>query len=136
MSEKLLSCLQASGLAAALPENEANKVAAELDEITGQQVYSRSITAADKAVFFLARDGETKSLGVISAEAGLHRKFIGSIAEVVLGKQTLLLTLAETSSANAASVSEPLAPNSSANRRPTCWSRPKRASKTRKVARK
>ncbi|MBL8188468.1 MAG: hypothetical protein JNK38_10700 [Acidobacteria bacterium] len=104
MSEKLLSCLQASGLAAALPENEANKVAAELDEITGQQVYSRSITAADKAVFFLARDGEIKSLGLISADAGLHRKFVGSIAEVVLDKQTLLLTLAETSSANAAAL--------------------------------
>lgn len=104
MSEKLLECLQASGLAASLPENEANKVAAELDEITGQQVYSRSITSADKAVFFLARDGETKSLGVISADAGLHRKFVGSITEVVLGKQTLLLTLAETSSANAAAL--------------------------------
>ena len=94
MSEKLLSCLQADSLAAALPESEANKVAVELDEISGQQVYSRSITAANKAVFFLARDGETKSLGVISADAKLHRKFEGSIAEIVLGKQTLLLTLA------------------------------------------
>ncbi|MBP6820721.1 MAG: hypothetical protein KA368_04225 [Acidobacteria bacterium] len=102
MSEKLLGYLQATGLAAPLSASEANVFAADLDEISGQQVYSRSITAIDKAIFFLARDGEQKSLGVISADLQLHRKFVGDTVEIVLGNQALMLTLAETSAANAA----------------------------------
>ncbi len=104
MSEKLLGYLRATGLAAPLPASEANVFAADLDEISGQQVYSRSITAMNNAVYFLARDGEQKSLGVISADLQLHRKFVGDTAEIVLGNQTLMLTLAETSAANAAAL--------------------------------
>ena len=104
MSEKLLGYLQATGLAEPLPAGEANVFAADLDEISGRQVYSRSITAMDKAVFFLARDGEQKSLGVISADLRLHRKFVGETVEIVLGNQSLLLTLAETSAVNAAAL--------------------------------
>ncbi|MGE0887339.1 MAG: tagaturonate epimerase family protein [Blastocatellales bacterium] len=104
MSERLLNYLQASVLAEALSENEANKIAAELDEITGQQVYSRSITASHNAVFFLARDGERKNVGVLSANLELHRKFDGSLTEIVLDGQSLMLTLGETSAANAAAM--------------------------------
>ncbi|HQR32753.1 MAG TPA: tagaturonate epimerase family protein [Blastocatellia bacterium] len=104
MSEKLLGYLQAVGLAEPLATGEANELAAELDELTGQQVYSRSITAIDKALFFLTRDGERKSLGVISADLKLHRRFSGEMAELFVGNQNLMLTLAETSPANAESL--------------------------------
>lgn len=104
MSEKLLGYLQAVGLAEPLATSEANELAAELDELTGQQVYSRSITAIDKALFFLTRDGERKSLGVISADLKLHRRFSGEMAELFVGNQNLMLTLAETSPANAESL--------------------------------
>lgn len=104
MSERLLQCLQASGLAAPLPESEARRAAADLDDITGKNVYSRSITAAHNAVFFLAREGGQKFLGVLSANLDLHRKFSGEITEVHFGRQPLMLTLAETSSANAAAL--------------------------------
>ncbi|MBS1790398.1 MAG: hypothetical protein JST85_21925 [Acidobacteria bacterium] len=104
MSEKLLGYLQTNGLAAPLPAHEGNELAAELDELTGQQVYSRSITACDNAVYFLARDGERKSLGVISPDLQLHRKFEGERTEIVLGNRALQMTLAETSPANAAAL--------------------------------
>src|SRR5205823_5430433 len=40
MSERFLNYLQSAGLAEALPDGEAQRVAAELDELTGKQVYS------------------------------------------------------------------------------------------------
>ncbi|HMV51537.1 MAG TPA: tagaturonate epimerase family protein, partial [Blastocatellia bacterium] len=104
MSEKLLQYLEAGGLAAPLSASEAQHTASELDEITGKNVYPRSITAAHNAVFFLARESGQKFLGVLSANLDLHRKFSGEIAEVYFGSQTLTLTLAETDAANAAAL--------------------------------
>ncbi len=104
MSEKLLQYLEASGLAAPLSASEAQHTAAELDEITGKNVYPRSIMAAHNAVFFLAREGGQKFLGVLSANLDLHRKFSGEITEVHFGSQSLMLTLAETNAANAAAL--------------------------------
>ncbi|HEX9003358.1 MAG TPA: tagaturonate epimerase family protein [Blastocatellia bacterium] len=104
MSERLSNYLQASGLAAPLHESEAQRAAAELDEISGKNVYSRSITVAHKAVFFLAREGGQKWLGVLSADRDLQRKFEGETAEVYLDDQLLTLTMGETSPANAAAL--------------------------------
>ena len=104
MSEKLLGYLQTTGLAAPLSASEANEFAAELDEISDQQVYPRSITIADNALYFLARNGDRKSLGVIAADPKLHRKFDGESAEIFVGNQALQTTLAETSAANAAAL--------------------------------
>src|SRR5262245_33578066 len=104
MSEKLLSYLQTADLAAPLPESEAQRAAAELDEITGKQVYPRSITAGRNALFFLAREGEQKGLGVLSADLELHRQFDGDVAEVYLGERPVTLAICETSPANAAAL--------------------------------
>ncbi|MEO6724744.1 MAG: tagaturonate epimerase family protein, partial [Blastocatellia bacterium] len=104
MSERFLNYLQSTGLAEALPDGEAQRVATELDELTGKQVYPRSITATHNALLFLGRDGGQKILGVLAADPGLHRKFQGVPAEVYLGKQTLTLTMCETSPANAAAL--------------------------------
>jgi hypothetical protein len=104
MSERFLNHLQSAGLAEALPEGEARRVAAELDELTGKQVYPRSITATNNALLFLAREGEQKFLGILSVDSGLPRKFEGAPTEVQLGKQALTLTMCETSPENAAAL--------------------------------
>ncbi len=101
MSERFLGYLQTAGLAEALPDGEAQRVAAELDELTGKQVYSRSITATHHALLFLGRDRGQKWLGILTVDSNLPRKFEGVPAEVLLGKQTLSLTMCETSPANA-----------------------------------
>lgn len=104
MSSQLLNYLSTADANAPLPESEAHRGAAELSEISGQQVYPHSLTAAGQSLFFLARSGEQKSLGVLSADASLHNRFDGTSAEARLGDQSLTLTMSATDAANAATL--------------------------------
>ncbi len=105
MTPNLLAYLDTPNLAAPLPEAEAQLVARMLGEAVGLQVYSRSIAAAQHALFFLGRKGEKKSLGVISADEALRGKFQGVSSEIVLADgRPMTLTLCETTAANAAAL--------------------------------
>ncbi len=105
MIPNLLAYLDTTGLTAPLPEAEAQLVAEALGERVGLRVYPRSITAAQRALFFLGRKGEKKSLGVISADEALRSKFQGVSSEIVWPSgQTMTLTLCETTAANAAAL--------------------------------
>ena len=57
MSELLLTQLNATDLAPPPAEAEAEALAAELGELSGLNVYFRSISAVDKTLFFLGRQG-------------------------------------------------------------------------------
>lgn len=107
MSHHLLECLHGA-VDGALPEAEQRRVAAELTELAGQQVYAHSITAAAQTIFFLARENEQKSLGMLTADKSLSARFDGAPAEVQLDDQTLTLTLGATNAANAAALREVL----------------------------
>jgi tagaturonate epimerase len=106
MSHHLLDYLRDAE--AALPETEQRRVAAELTELAGQQVYPHSVTAAAQSLFFLTRSGDEKSLGVLTADKNVSARFDGTPAEVQLDDQALTLTLSATNGANAAALREVL----------------------------
>jgi tagaturonate epimerase len=69
--DRLLSLLDYTTLAPPLAENEARGVAEQLARMVGAAVYPKSITAAEHAVYFLARrDGGERLLAVLVAEGG------------------------------------------------------------------
>jgi len=125
MATASLIDLDTDGLATALPEDEAERLAAQLGEWSGMQVYPRSITAIRRSLFFLGRrhdktHGDRKLLGVVSAGSAGPGDPVGklageatrlSVAGAPLAPPlapTLALTLCETTPANAAALREAL----------------------------
>jgi tagaturonate epimerase len=105
MRSKLLDYMNTATLAPALPEDEAQAMAAELNQLSGLQVYARSITAAQRALFFLGKQEENKYLGILSAAGDLPVKFAGQVKLVSLDGTQHALTLASTTAAeNAAAL--------------------------------
>ena len=79
-------------------------MAAELNQLSGLQVYARSMTAAQRALFFLGRQEDTKYLGILSAPGVLPGKFAGEVKPVSVGGTEWILTLASTVPENAAAL--------------------------------
>ena len=79
-------------------------MAAELNQLSGLQVYARSMTAAQRALFFLGRQEETKYLGILSAPGVTPGKFAGEVKPVNVGGTEWILTLASTVPENAAAL--------------------------------
>jgi hypothetical protein len=104
MSDLLLTQLKTTNLAAPLAEAEAQRLAAELAELSGLQVYAASISAARQSLFFLGRQGNAKYLGILSAEAAVVDSFSGETQAVTVAGQALTLILAPTSATNAAAL--------------------------------
>ena len=101
---KLLTLLESVNLAPALPEIEAQSIAAELNELTGLQVYPRSITAVQQALFFMSAQRDKKSLGILTADPGVINQFEGETSTVTANSTELVLKLAPTTAANAAAL--------------------------------
>jgi hypothetical protein len=100
-----LSLLNTNDLTPALPIEESLAAADELGRLSGLQVYSRSIAAAGKMLFFLGRQGANKSLGLLfpdSEEVG--RGFDGEERVVALEGKDLTLKLCPADQASAAAL--------------------------------
>ncbi|MBE7474196.1 MAG: hypothetical protein DPW09_28185 [Anaerolineae bacterium] len=106
----LLAYLKSNELAPALPEGEAQKLAAELESLSGLLVYPRSIAATQGKLFFLARQGNDKYLGILetgSREYEVGSKevgFSGQMRPVTVEDAELTLTTGPTTPANAAAL--------------------------------
>jgi len=113
MSTATLLHLDTEGLAPALPEPEAAQLAAQFNELSGTEVYPRSIAASGRSLFFLGRRGEKKLLGVVSAAPAGSRgpagKFVGEATRLPEDGAQLTLTLCDTTAANAAALRDVLA---------------------------
>ncbi|MBL8204905.1 MAG: hypothetical protein JNM09_11805 [Blastocatellia bacterium] len=98
----LLQYLNSSNLAPALPEAEAQSLAAELGNLSGLQVYPRSLTTTSNTLFFLGRKDDQKQLGILSSSDALSSKFSGTSSAVSLDDAALTLTVCDTNASNAA----------------------------------
>jgi tagaturonate epimerase len=103
-SNELVNCLKSDELAAPLAESEASQLASVLSALCGTLVYSRSMTAARHALFFLGRKGSDKWLGILSADPASPGGFEGASQAINVDGQTLTVTLCETTPANAAAL--------------------------------
>ncbi len=97
----LLQYLNSTDLAPALPEQDAQPLAAELSSLSLLQVYPRSLTAAQNTLFFLGRSEDKKYLGILSSSDALSRNFSGAANAVTVDGAALTLTICETDAANA-----------------------------------
>ena len=96
-----LSYMNTADLAPPLDENEAAGLVAELEELSGLQVYPRSITAAQHSVLFLGRRGVGKYLGAVGMVAAL---IDGETTSVTIDGTEAKMTIALTTPANAATL--------------------------------
>jgi hypothetical protein len=95
--------MQTDPLAPALSEAQGQRLAAELEPLSGMQVYPGSIVAMQQSLLFLGRQGNEKYLGILSAEKGWS-EFTGQRKSVPAAGQALYLLIAPINSANAAAL--------------------------------
>src|SRR5215471_17181727 len=89
------------GSQALLPQpsgSEGQRLAGELNSLSGLHVYTSSIAAARGCVFFLGRHNDSKSVGVLASPTSGHG-IKGETGSVRLGSNNAVLTLGATSSA-------------------------------------
>ncbi|MEP7272404.1 MAG: tagaturonate epimerase family protein, partial [Acidobacteriota bacterium] len=103
MSDLLNSCLQATDLQDELLREDAERLALELEGISGLGVYPRSITAIDETLFFLLRSDRRRVLGILSKRE-TPADFEGISTTVNPQGMSLNLMLAETTAGNAATL--------------------------------
>ena len=101
MAIDLLALTGVEGVGAPLTESEAVALAGSLAELTGEIPYPASITPAHRAIFFLQRDGVTKSLGILSA-VGQPDGFVGESRLVTVDGTPFHLVRCPLSEGNAA----------------------------------
>uniref|UniRef100_UPI000A5C354F tagaturonate epimerase family protein n=1 Tax=Rhodothermus marinus TaxID=29549 RepID=UPI000A5C354F len=82
-----------------LAEIDRTSLARFLTDLIRQQVYPTSLEPTSEGVFFLARDGREKRLGILS-EAGLH-DFEGVRHQLSLDGRTLIFQSCPLTAANA-----------------------------------
>ncbi len=66
MATTFLTYMDTANLASPLPEEHGQSIAVELGQLSGMQVYPRSICAAQHSLLFLGGREEKKCLGLIS----------------------------------------------------------------------
>jgi hypothetical protein len=99
----LLTYLRSTEIAPALPEDESGILAADLESLSGLEVYPRSIVAAPQVILFLARQGAEKYLGVLT-ERQDSAGFTGQAKVVSMNGADLTLTVGPTNASNAAAL--------------------------------
>jgi hypothetical protein len=107
MTGNSLTFLKTRDLAGPLAEQETGKLAAELGQLSGSQVYKNSLAASGQTLFFLMRVGKGKMLGVLtssSGTAGVPPQFTGETQQIMLRGEELSLRTCPTSAANAGSI--------------------------------
>ena len=107
MNHSLSAYLESQTLVPQLGDPDAQRLAAELNNLTGLQVYPRSIAAAHKCVFFLGRQNASKLVGVLAASTARH-KVTGENRSVRLEATEALLTIGQTSPSNASALRQAL----------------------------
>jgi len=90
-----------------LAEIDRTSLARFLTDLIRQQVYPASLEPTSEGVFFLARDGREKRLGILS-EAGLH-DFEGARHQLSLDGRTLIFQSCPLTAANARALRQHLA---------------------------
>ncbi len=100
----ILAALDSVQLMSPFTEVEARLLADPLAQLSRLHVYERSITAAQQALFFLGRQGETKSLVCLTRNAALATQFAGKINKIYRDGTELTLVLAPLNPANAATL--------------------------------
>ncbi len=103
----ILTHLNTTGLAPALPQPEAEAMAAQLGDLSGLTVYPRSIVAIRPSLLFLGRQGVEKYLGLLT-KGSPPDGFSGETQTVTVGDNTLTLTLCPTTATNAAALRKTL----------------------------
>jgi hypothetical protein len=102
----ILEYMKTDDIASQLDEKDSSQLAAELRKVIDLELYPSSIAVANNTLFFLGRRNGEKHLGVVSSNSRLHRNFPGETSTVNLGDEPATLTIAQTSSQNAAALRE------------------------------
>ncbi len=89
----LLSYMDSVEVAPPPTDDASRQLAAELERLSGLQVYSSSITASKRSVFFLGRRGDEKFLGILCGDSTPGGDFSGKSKSVTVGgaKRTLIV---------------------------------------------
>lgn len=98
----LLDYLNTTDLAPALPLAEAQSLAVQLGRLADGAVYPASPAAINHALYFLGKKGVEKFLGILAPVA--PAEFTGAAQPVVVDGRDFVLTVAPTSTANAAAL--------------------------------
>jgi hypothetical protein len=89
---------------ASSPQEAALAWAAALSALSGLEVYARSVTPAQRAIFFLGKQGETKAAGCLTRDEALTARLDGEQRSVQMEGETALLVIAPANAANAAAL--------------------------------
>jgi hypothetical protein len=100
----LSKLMDVPNLAAPLPEEQEASLAVELGQVSGIDVYPRSICAIQHSILFLGRREEKKYLGVISTAPPAPGRLSGKSTLITLAGTKMNLTLCETTAENAAAL--------------------------------
>jgi tagaturonate epimerase len=107
MNHSLSAYLESQALLPQPSESESQRMAGELNSLSGLHVYTRSIAAARGCVFFLGRHNDNKSVGVLASPTSVHG-IKGETRSVRMGSKDALLTLGAASCASAAALRQAL----------------------------
>lgn len=106
MSAVLDRLLKASSLEPPVPEAEAAELAGELQSLAGIEIYPRSITALQRSILALGKNGTSKVLVCISKDGGVCSGLPGTESQVEAAGEKLTLRVCDTSSEVAAHLRE------------------------------
>ena len=104
MTDTFSTLLSSVHLASPLSESTGQVLAAELGALSGLQVYTRSITATHRSMFFLGRQDHNKFLGILCAGSTWQSKFTGQTTAVSPDGTQLSFTQCPTTPENAAAL--------------------------------
>ena len=96
--------MDVTNLASPLSEGQGASLAVELGQVSGMDVYPRSICAAQRSLIFFGRREERKYLGVISTAPAAPSGLSGRSTSVTLSGAKMNLTLCDTTAENAAAL--------------------------------
>ncbi|HEV8131531.1 MAG TPA: tagaturonate epimerase family protein [Acidobacteriota bacterium] len=97
----LLNYMESAEGASAPAGDASQQMAAQLAHLTRFPVYSSSITASRRSVFFLGRQGEEKFLGILCSNSKLGESFDGQAESVIVNGARCTLIVCRLNSANA-----------------------------------
>jgi tagaturonate epimerase len=99
------SLMTAETIGEPLSDSQTVRLAEQLTEVTGGQVYPASFTTAYRAIFFLVREGIVKKLGVVTG-SGIPGGLTGSGSTVSIDGESLTLSLCPLDAENAVAMRE------------------------------
>ncbi len=99
-----LDLLNTAGVSPLLAEDDAERLAAALGELSAAQVYPRSLVAQDGVLYFLARRGGQRWLGLVTRPGQTPARFTGGQERVTWADEALTLQLCLVEHGNAAAL--------------------------------